>query len=875
MSRQTALALQSPATSLDDLAARWRTVPYGQCSDEFVLGEFTDEPNVLCIGEALGADEIRLSRPFIGESGQRLRTTLTKVGLAPRTVSFCNVIPRRPYDRQDKNRTPTSEEIRANKPYIFSLVQIFKPKIVILLGNTPLEAFTGRSKITEERGMEFQHEDFGEILFLPAVHPANTLYRPSSLPDFESDLKWAARLLNGDVLDAANLGPFPYITDADGVRAMVEAAGQAEFVYFDCEAGGIPPAEGTWHWDPRVKPVLVSFAWQGPETHTRVVEWNDETYPVLKAFFESDCRFVGQNVLQYDVPLLQSHGIQIEKATDTYLIARLLNENDSGGLKQRVRNTLGLVNHTPFRTKTEAGHFHSRWHEFHRLPEAERQRRIHYSGVDSWAGAHDWLNLREQFDKQPRLQYLYDAVLVPACRAAVEMERTGLPVNVNKLWRMALDLQREVRKAIGTIRSTLPTDAWKTVNPPKQRKRGLPTAGTNALVNPGSSQQLGRILFDLYGFPPVRITDAGMESTGEETLLKLLDLKGSPKYLPAAFTVLEAALTMRERRQTLNMFVRPFMERIKTSPIDDWRRTRTGWLHGRFHVAGTDTMRLASSEPNLQNIQRSIRHIFEAPLGWAFVNLDFNSLEVRGVADLSQDNTLLRLIRQGQDMHNYNTRKFLGLSDDASIDKGTRYSTKTLFFASVYGARENKIAETLRKKFRDAGLGTDQVWNLLRQKGIKQAKDPWFTLAEEWRKWMFMHYRSLEPWHNRVRKHVTTTGEITSWFSYTRHLPDALSTDGKAREEAVRQAINCVPQQLSLLTLIALRDLMRIRGDREDFKIIAQVHDSITLLVWEEVAEAWAAIAKDCMVNKAIFQEFGTSFSVPLEAEVSVRTTWA
>jgi len=863
---------------LGSLASRWEAVPYSACSDKFVVGDIKLPVRVLCVGEALGEEEVTQGKPFVGPAGRRLRSTLQKVGFDDKVCSFANVVPRRPIDESGKNRTPTDEEIRTNKPFLLELIKLLEPKVILLLGNSPLQALVGRSKISEERGREFTDPDFGNSIILPTWHPANTLYRPSAYPDFESDLRWAVRLLNNDVLDAKDLPPFPYIeTEMEYALFVQESLEKAEYVYFDLEVGATPPAKATWHWDRRVEIVLASFGWmENGSPRACVLRWNEMTRPLIKQILEAGKKLGGQNFLQYDLPILEYKGINTNKIdTDTYLVARLLDENDTGGLKQRLRNSLGLKNHTPYRTKTEEEHFHRQWYLWSDMTQEEQEQRIHYSAIDSWGGIQDWYKLKAEFDKHPKLQRLYHNVLVPGCKAAVEMERTGLPTNVDKVWRLARELQRDVRRAMRAVVAALPQNAWEVVNPPKPRKKN-PIIGSNALINPGSTHQLGRVLFKVFGLPPVRITEKGLESTNEDALLKLMDLKGDPAFPPAAFEALEAILTMREKRQTLNMFIRPWMKQIKDQNPDGlWRKTKIGYLHGRFHVAGTDTLRLSSSEPNLQNIPRSIRYVFEAPPGWIFVSADFNALEVRGAADLSQDPLLLRLIRRGEDMHSYNSRQFLGMKPDAEVEKGIRYAIKTLFFSSLYAARENKIAETIRKKFRDAEVGVEVVKELLAQKKIKVRRDPYYALAEAWRKWMFSHYRSLEAWHQRVRREVTQAGEVTSWFGFTRHLPDALSDDYRSREDAVRQAINCNNQQLSILTLVNLRDMMRLRDGTDDWKAVAQVHDSITLLAKEGKASIWADILADVMEDASVWRQFETTFSVPLVAEVSMKKTWA
>lgn len=868
---------------LADLQQRWSSLPFTDCSKGFVLGEFNFPVKFLCLGEALGEEEVKQNRPFIGEAGQRLRSSLKKKGVRNEVdLSFTNVLPRRPYDkRTKKNRTPEKEEQKVHTPFVRELVALLQPKIVYLLGNVPLKAFTGREKITEERGQEFTDDDFPGTIFVPTFHPANTLYRPSATGPFENDLEWGIRLATGNVLDAKTLS-FPFLDDGKRLRGLItEQVEKSEYVYFDVEAGAQPPARAIWHWDDRVQIILVSLAWFVNERPcAAVIEWNDSTAPVLRELLEGDTvKLVGQNVLQYDAPLLEKKRIRLRRPpVDTYLIARTLNENDTGGLKARLRSLLGLVNYTPYRTKTEEEHWHDEWYHWPEMTAEERDERIRYSGVDAWGGIQDFVTLSTEFKKHPKLHKVYRE-LVSACGAAVEMERTGVPVNIKKLAKMLGECFKIEREAVAKIRSLLPPDAWETVKPSKKRKKD---ADGNHHINPGSTQQLGKILFNIYNLPSIRLTEAGAKTTNEDALLQLLGLKGHPDYEPEAFEVLEQALLMREKRQLKNMFLIPILDQIRASPTDEWRRARRGILHGRFHVAGTDTLRFASSDPNLQNWPRKLREIVEAPDGWVFINADFSGLEGRGAANESRDRLLVDLFTNGVDLHWFNTVEFLGLPKTATRkDKPEydllRYAIKTLYFASIYGALEKKIAEVMRKKLRDASVDVQTIIQILTMKGVDSGRDPFLALAKAWREWMFNKFPGLKRWHWRVEQEVTRTGEIETWSGFVRHLPDALSTNPRNQQEAVRQAINVRPQALSLLAQISLNRLREIRDTPEpldDWCSMAQVHDSISILCREDVAPDWAEIVKEVMERDDVWSMFGTTFAVPLVAEVTIKRAW-
>ena len=149
-----------------------------------VLGEgVSEKPLVMCIGEAPGADEDVLGRPFVGRAGQLLDKMLGSIGLSrEKNTYITNVIPWRP----PGNRTPTLEEITLCRPFVLNQIEIVKPKVILLLGGSPTQALTDRTDgITRLRGQSFT------ISGLPALatfHPAYLLRSPEKKKETWMDL---------------------------------------------------------------------------------------------------------------------------------------------------------------------------------------------------------------------------------------------------------------------------------------------------------------------------------------------------------------------------------------------------------------------------------------------------------------------------------------------------------------------------------------------------------------------------------------------------------------------------------------------------------------------------------------------------------------
>ncbi len=133
-----------------------------------VFGEGNSEAEVLFIGEAPGAEEDRLIRPFVGRSGQLLRKNIRDIGWKEEDVYITNIVKRRP----PENRDPTPEEIEAYKPYLARQIEIINPKIIVTLGRFSMNYFLPLAKVTRDQGKLFP---LGERFIYPILHPAAAL----------------------------------------------------------------------------------------------------------------------------------------------------------------------------------------------------------------------------------------------------------------------------------------------------------------------------------------------------------------------------------------------------------------------------------------------------------------------------------------------------------------------------------------------------------------------------------------------------------------------------------------------------------------------------------------------------------------------------
>lgn len=153
-----------------------------QLKTNLVFGEGNADCKVLFIGEAPGALEDELGRPFVGRSGQLLRKCIRELGWKEEDVYITNIIKRRP----PKNRDPLPKEITAYKPYLTRQIEIIKPKIIVTLGRFSMNYFLPKSKISRDQGKLFK---VGHLHVLPMLHPAYALRGTKMMNIFKKSFK--------------------------------------------------------------------------------------------------------------------------------------------------------------------------------------------------------------------------------------------------------------------------------------------------------------------------------------------------------------------------------------------------------------------------------------------------------------------------------------------------------------------------------------------------------------------------------------------------------------------------------------------------------------------------------------------------------------
>jgi DNA polymerase-1 len=289
-------------------------------------------------------------------------------------------------------------------------------------------------------------------------------------------------------------------------------------------------------------------------------------------------------------------------------------------------------------------------------------------------------------------------------------------------------------------------------------------------------------------------------------------------------------------------------------------------------MAGTVTGRLSSGKDdedkisavrgklrgvNLQQVPRDpfIRGLFGAPPGWSFVEADYSQVELRVVAFLSRDRTMLRLYQSGADIHRATAANVLGIPE-SQISKDDRKKAKAVNFGFVYGMGWRKFIQTAFEKYQS-------VFTEDEARAVRAA--------------FFEQFDGLLPWHSRQRRLVNKYGRVQSPIGRIRHLPDIYSPDEGVRAEAERQAINSPVQSfasdMAVVSMVEINKKFRKAGIVGN--CVGLVHDAINFEIRDDNLARALPLIKDTMEDVSILRKkFALHVDVPIVADLKVGQHW-
>ena len=509
---------------------------------------------------------------------------------------------------------------------------------------------------------------------------------------------------------------------------------------------------------------------------------------------------IGQN-LKYDQHVFANYGIALNGIAGDAMLASYIIESHLGhGLDELSERWLGLETIT-YESLCGKG---AKQIGFADVAIGQA---TEYAAQDADFALRLEAHLRAQMDAK-QLE-MYEKMELPVAQVLFEMERNGVQIDRAELARQSAELGAELMK--------LEQEAY---------------AAAGQLFNLNSPKQLQEILFDKMGIPTkgLKKTAKGGISTNEAVLEQLAPDYPLPKII----------LQNRSLAKLKSTYTDKLPEMI--SPKD-------GRVHTTYAQAVAITGRLASNNPNLQNIPirtaegRRVRRAFTAPQGSVIVSADYSQIELRIMAHLSGDKTLIAAFQNGEDVHRRTAAEVFGIAPENVSSEQRRYA-KTINFGLIYGMGQYGLAKS---------LGIDNL----------SAK----TFIDRY----FARYPGVAEYMQRTKEQAAAQGFVETLFGRRLYLPDIRNKNANARAGAERAAINA-PMQGTASDLIkrAMIDVSRwLSDDLLQSKLIMQVHDELVL----EVPESELDLVKTNLPE--LMADVGKGLlNVPLVAEVGVGENW-
>jgi DNA polymerase-1 len=543
--------------------------------------------------------------------------------------------------------------------------------------------------------------------------------------------------------------------------------------------------------------IYLPLAHRGPDAPAQLAR--DEALARLKPWLESAShRKVGQN-LKFDAHIFANCGIALRGiAHDTLLQSYVLESDRAHDMDTLARRHLGLET-IPFAMVCGKGAKQIGFDE------VTLDRATEYAAEDADVTLHLHGALWPRLEAAPALAALYREIELPTLEVLFAMERTGVLIDPFLLARQSDELGRRLIEL---------------------EREACALAGET--FNLGSPKQLGEILFRRLGLPVVKKTATGQPSTDEDVLTRLAEDYPLPRLLLEHRGLAKLKSTYTDK---LPRMVNP----------------ATGRVHTSFSQATAVTGRLASSDPNLQNIPvrtaegRRIRAAFVAPPGCRIVSADYSQIELRIMAHLSGDVRLLDAFARGEDVHRATAAEVFGIAP-AQVGAEQRRYAKVINFGLIYGMSAHGLAKNL---------------------DIDRAA------AQSWIERYFTRYPGVAAYMEQTRERARLQGYVETVFGRRLHLPDIRAGRPMLRQAAERAAINAPMQgtaaDLIKKAMIAVHRWLLEAALRS--KLVLQVHDELVLEVPDGELETVLARLPELMENVA-------ALAVPLVVDVGTGRNW-
>ena len=525
-----------------------------------------------------------------------------------------------------------------------------------------------------------------------------------------------------------------------------------------------------------------------------------EVLAKLKPVLENpEIKKIAQNA-KFDYSILANYGIKVSGiAFDTMLESYVLNSTERHDMDSMANRYL---NHKTITydelTKVDKKKV--------TIDAIEVEKTTQYAAEDADITLQLHEKLWPELEKDQKLTKLFTDIEMPLAIVLAEMERTGVLVDAKQLNDYSIELAKQLIEIEAQLQSL---------------------AGEK--FNPASPKQIQAILFDKHNLPVLKKTPKGDPSTSEEVLSELANEYELPRMI----------LFYRGLAKLKNTYTDKLP--LMISPIDHR-------IHTNYNQIGTITGRLSSNDPNLQNIPvrneegRRIRQAFIAPKGCKIISADYSQIELRIMAHLSQDESLLNAFAHDKDIHRVTAGEILGKAE-SEVTNEERRRAKAVNFGLIYGMSAFGLSKQINIPRKEAQFYIDRY---------------------------FERYPGVQQYMEQTRQLAAEQGYVETLSGRRLYLPKIRSTNGIEKRGAERAAINAPMQgtaaDIIKTAMIKMSEWIKNQST-DNIKMVMQVHDELVFEVKDAFVEQYCTEIKKIMEN--CYQ-----LSVPLKVDVGIGNNW-
>ena len=525
-----------------------------------------------------------------------------------------------------------------------------------------------------------------------------------------------------------------------------------------------------------------------------------EVLAKLKPVLENpEVKKIAQNA-KFDYSILANYGIKVSGiAFDTMLESYVLNSTERHDMDSMANRYL---NHKTITydelTKVDKKKV--------TIDAIEVEKTTQYAAEDADITLQLHEKLWPELEKDQELTKLFTDIEMPLAIVLAEMERTGVLVDAKQLNDYSYELAKQLIEIEAQLQSL---------------------AGEK--FNPASPKQIQAILFDKHNLPVLKKTPKGDPSTSEEVLSELANEYELPRMI----------LFYRGLAKLKNTYTDKLP--LMISPIDHR-------IHTNYNQIGTITGRLSSNDPNLQNIPvrneegRRIRQAFIAPKGCKIISADYSQIELRIMAHLSQDESLLNAFAHDKDIHRVTAGEILGKAE-SEVTNEERRRAKAVNFGLIYGMSAFGLSKQINIPRKEAQFYIDRY---------------------------FERYPGVQQYMEQTRQLAAEQGYVETLSGRRLYLPKIRSTNGIEKRGAERAAINAPMQgtaaDIIKTAMIKMSEWIKNQS-ADNIKMVMQVHDELVFEVKDAFVEQYCTEIKKIMEN--CYQ-----LSVPLKVDVGIGNNW-